>query len=86
MSASRRRFSTEYKVEAAHRVIDSGRSIAEVARGLSEHEVSLGNWVRDERRRIEATRGTELEPLSGAERVEPVRRSMQQNACSRPGG
>jgi putative transposase len=65
MSASRRRFSTEYKVEAAHRVIDSGRSIAEVARELSVHEVSLGNWVRDERRRIEATRGTELEPFAG---------------------
>ncbi len=70
MSASRRRFTTEYKVEAAHRVIDSGRSIAEVARELNLHEVSLGNWVRDERRRIEATRGTELEPLSGAERSE----------------
>ena len=70
MSGSRRKFSTEYKVEAAHRVIDSGQSITEVARELSVHEVSLGNWVRDERRRIEATRGTELEPLSGAERAE----------------
>jgi transposase-like protein len=70
MSGSRRKFSTEYKVEAAHRVIDSGQSIAEVARELSVHEVSLDNWVRDERRRIEATRGTELEPLSGAERAE----------------
>jgi transposase len=70
MSGSRRKFSTEFKVEAAHRVIDSGRSIAEVARDLSLHEVSLGNWVRDERRRIEAARGTVLEPLSGVERIE----------------
>jgi transposase-like protein len=34
MSATRRRFTTAYKVEAAHRVIDSDRSVAEVAREL----------------------------------------------------
>jgi transposase len=34
MSRTRRSFTTEYKVEAAHRVIDSGRTIAEVAREL----------------------------------------------------
>jgi transposase-like protein len=77
MSASRRRFSTEYKVEAAHRVIDSGRSVAEVARELGLHEVTLGNWVRDERRRIDAAKGTELEPLTGAERAELVRLRKQ---------
>mgnify|MGYP001787577363 FL=1 len=47
MSGSRRRFTAEYKIEAAHRVIDSGRSIAEVARELSLNEVTLGNWVRE---------------------------------------
>ena len=46
MSASRRKFTTEYKVEAAHRVIDLGRSIAEVARELNVGEQSLGTWVR----------------------------------------
>lgn len=35
VSVSRRRFTVEYKVEAAHRVIDSGRTIAEVARELN---------------------------------------------------
>ena len=70
MSAPRRKFSTEYKVEAAHRVIDSGRSITVVARELGLVEVSLGNWVRAERRRIEAAKGSDLEALSGAERVE----------------
>jgi transposase-like protein len=73
MSSQRRKFSTEYKVEAAHGVIDSGRSIVEVARELGVHEMSLGNWVRDERRRIEAAKGTNLEPLSAAERVEFLR-------------
>ncbi len=31
MSSTRRKFTAEYKTEAAHRVIDSGRSVAEVA-------------------------------------------------------
>ena len=62
--SSRRKFTTEFKVEAAHRVIDSGRSIAEVARELSVGEQSLGGWVRDERRRMDAARGTENEPLT----------------------
>jgi len=77
MSASRRKFTTEYKVEAAHRVIDSGRSIAEVARELNVVEQSLGVWVRDERRRIEAVKGTEDEPLTGAERAELARLRRQ---------
>ena len=77
MSGRRRKFTTEFKVEAAHRVIDSGRSVAEVARELNVGEQSLGSWVRDERRRIEAAKGTELEPLSGAERAELLRLRRQ---------
>ncbi len=70
MSSGRRKFTAGYRAETAHRVIDSGRSIAEVARELAVKEVSLGKWVRDERGRAEATRGTDLEPLSLAERFE----------------
>lgn len=77
MSGRRRKFTSEFKVEAAHRVIDSGRSVAEVARELNVGEQSLGSWVRDERRRIEAAKGTELEPLSGAERAELLRLRRQ---------
>lgn len=77
MSASRRKFTPEYKIEAAHRVIDSGRSIAEVARDLSLNEVTLGNWVRDERRRIRAAEGTDAQPLSAAERAELFRLRKQ---------
>lgn len=35
----RRSFTAEYKVEAAHRVIESGSAIAEIARetGLDDH-------------------------------------------------
>lgn len=42
MARTRRSFTTEYKVEAAHRVIDSGRSIAEVGREISIGETLLG--------------------------------------------
>lgn len=54
MSRKRRSFMTEYKVEAAHRVIDSGRTVAEVSRDLGIHESLLGRWVADECRRITA--------------------------------
>jgi transposase len=77
MSTGRRRFTPEYKIEAAHRVIDSGRTVAAVARELSINEVTLGNWVRDERRRIQAADGTDVEPLDGAERAELIRLRKQ---------
>jgi transposase-like protein len=74
MSNTRRKFSTEYKVEAAHRVIDSGRTCTEVARELSLSEGYLREaWAIDERRRIQAAQGSSLEPLSGAERAELIR-------------
>jgi len=80
---SRRKFSAEFKVEAAHRVIDSGRSVSEVARELTIGEVLLGRWVRDERARMEAAKGTELEPLTGAERAELMRLRKQVHELSR---
>jgi transposase len=54
MSRTRRSFTTKYKVEADHRVIGSGTTIAEVARELGVNEGLLGRWVADERRRVEA--------------------------------
>ncbi len=69
MSNTRRKFSTEYKVEAAHRVIDSGRTSTEVAQELSLNEGSLRAWVRDERKRMQAVQGGSLEPLGGPEKA-----------------
>ncbi|MCX0275276.1 transposase [Nocardia zapadnayensis] len=77
MSRKRRSFTTEYKVEAAHRVIDSGRTVAEVSRELGMHESLLGRWVADERRRIEAAAVGRDQPLSGAERAELLRLRKQ---------
>ena len=48
MSSQGRSFSTEYKVETAHQVIDSGRSVVEVAPELggSEHADALMNAAK----------------------------------------
>ena len=77
MGATRRRFTLEYRIEAAHRVIDSDRSVAEVARDLSLVETTLAKWVRDERRRMTAAAGANEAPLSAAERAELVRLRKQ---------
>lgn len=77
MSRKRRSFTTEYKVDAAHRVIDSGRSIAEVARDLGLNEGLLGRWVAHERRRLEAAHREGDEPLTAAERDELTRLRRQ---------
>jgi transposase len=79
MPRGRRSFTAEYKVEAAHRVIDGGRGVREVARELGLHENLLHTWVRDERRRMAAASGglrpdpVGGKPLSPDERAELVR-------------
>jgi transposase len=77
MGATRRRFTLEFKTEAAHRVIDTGRSIAEVSAELSVADSSLARWVRDERRRLDAVAGATDEPLTAAERTELLRLRRQ---------
>jgi transposase len=77
MGATRRKFKLEFKTEAAHRVIDTGRTVAEVAAELSVVDSVLARWVRDERRRMEAVAGTSEEPLNAAERTELLRLRRQ---------
>jgi len=77
MGATRRKFTLEFRIEAAHRVIDTGRSVREVANELSVLESSLSKWVRDERRRLDAVAGTSEEPLTPAERAELIRLRRQ---------
>ena len=60
---SRRKFSDEFKRDAAALVIDTGRPVAQVARELGVYESSLGRWVAQER----ADRG-ESDDLGTAER------------------
>ena len=73
MAITRRKFTLEFRTEAAHRVIDTGRSVRAVASELSIEENTLSKWVRDERRRMEALEGTSDAPLSAAERAELLR-------------
>ena len=47
--ATRRNFTQEYKDQAVSLVLDSGRSIAEVAKSIGVHEMTLGKWVKKER-------------------------------------
>ena len=77
MGATRRKFTLEFRIEAAHRVIDTGSSVREVANELSVLENSLSKWVRDERRRLDAVAGTSEEPLTPAERAELIRLRRQ---------
>ena len=47
--ATRRHFTEEYKNQAVSLVLDSGRSIAKVARSIGVHEMTLGKWVKKAR-------------------------------------
>lgn len=51
MSAKRRRFTPEYRQDAASQVIDTGQTIVAVATSLGLCEQTLGKWVKDERKR-----------------------------------
>jgi transposase len=77
MGSTRRRFTEEYKAQAVAFVIDDHRSIAEVARNIGVHEMTLGKWVKKAR---EAGSGGDVEkPLDSSERAE-LERLRAENA------
>jgi transposase len=53
MSGKRKSYASAYRREAARLVIDTGRSIAVVARELGVGEALLGRWVGVERSRMD---------------------------------
>ena len=65
MSGKPKRYSPEFKEEAARLVVDSSRPIAHVAREVGVHEITLGYWVRAYR---ESHTG-EAPPLDVSERA-----------------
>jgi len=73
----RRSYTAEYKVEAAHRVIDSDRTISAVARELGIDPGMLSVWVKDERRRGAAAVVVGDRPLEAAEQAELMRLRRQ---------
>ena len=52
MAGKYRKFTPEFRDEAARMVVETSRPIADVARELGINETSLGNWVRASVRRV----------------------------------
>ena len=46
MGSTRRSYTPEYKAQSVAFVLDSGRPVAEVARNIGVHEMTLGKWVK----------------------------------------
>ena len=69
MGRQRREFGTEYKDEAVKLVINTGRTVAVVARELGIQESTLGRWVNLQK---DCHDGGEA-PLSETERAELAR-------------
>src|ERR1035438_847529 len=46
MGSTRRSYTPEYKASSVAFVIDGGRPVAEVARNIGVHEMTLGKWVK----------------------------------------
>ncbi|MGH9206473.1 MAG: transposase [Acidimicrobiales bacterium] len=76
--ATRRRFTQDYKDQAVSLHLDSGRSIAEVARSIGVHEMTLGKWVR----KVKDSGRVQDKDLSETERVE-LERLRKDNAVLR---
>jgi len=69
MGRQRREFSPEYKDEAVGLVVNTGRTVAVVARELGINEATLGRWVNLQKDR----QGAADAPLSESEQVELAR-------------
>ena len=71
MGSTRRSYTPEYKEHSVAFVIDGGRPVAEVARNIGVHEMTLSKWVRVAREAAES--GKPDAPLGESERAELVR-------------
>ena len=72
MGSTRRSFTEEYKEQAVAFVLDGNRSVADVARNIGVHEMTLGKWVK----KVRDSRQQQVSPdaeLTGSERLELIR-------------
>lgn len=76
MGSTRRSFTPEYKAAAVDLVLNGGRTIADVARSIGVHEMTLGKWVKKTRDDGAPPGG---KPLSESER-EQFERLQAENA------
>ena len=72
MGSTRRSFTDEYKDEAVRFVTEEGRPIAEVARNIGVHEMTLGKWVKKVREGQRVIVSADA-PLDEPERLELIR-------------
>ena len=70
MGSTRSSFTEEYKASAVGLVLDDGHSIAETARNIGVHEMTLGKWVKKAR---DSSGKRPEKPLSESEREELIR-------------
>jgi transposase len=73
--STRKKYTPEYRQEAARLVIDTGRPIAEVARELNLGATLLGRWVKKERERTGDGPAADLDPDERAE-LDRLRREI----------
>ena len=73
--STRKKYTPEYRQEAARLVIDTGRPIAEVARELNLGAALLGRWVKKERERTGDGPAADLDPDERAE-LDRLRREI----------
>lgn len=66
---ARRKFTPEYRAEAVALVIESGRSVKDVAASLGIHPNTLNNWVA----KVKEQNDVSDEPVSVSERAELAR-------------
>lgn len=78
MGTTRRSFTEEYKDQAVAFVIEGNRSVADVARNIGVHEMTLRKWVKKVRDSQQAQVPQDAE-LSESERVELIRLRSQAN-------
>ena len=76
MSGKGKRYSPEFKEQAARKVVDNSLPIAQVARELGVNDTTLGFWVKDYRKKLS---GQPLPPdMPDAERVRELERRVRE--------
>lgn len=73
MARQRRHFTQEHKDEIVRMVLDGPRPIAHVAREVGIHDTTLGNWVKEYRRR----HGGDPSAASAGEPKSPRERELE---------
>ena len=75
---TRRRFTPEYRRDVATLVLDSGSSIASVARDLGLGETVVGRWVKLERERRQAAQQGHPDPREMEAEITALRRWVRE--------